>query len=146
MDCVSGSNECIVPDSTMDAIQPDASTSQYLVFRYIFSFIDTSSPILVLGSNTANFTSTSDLFVSYPAIEYWRFEVVYTFATEPSSSALNFQINQPPKNGSCSIKPLNGTTSTLFTISCLKWADQDGIKDYLVYGMFLFLKLSFPVV
>ena len=59
----------------------------------------------------------------------WKFEVVYTFLSETSSSALNFIINQPPYNGSCSINPLNGTTSTLFTISCPNWFDADGIKD-----------------
>ena len=60
----------------------------------------------------------------------WRFEVVFSFASETSSSALNFVINQPPTNGSCSISPLQGTTSTLFTVSCPDWVDDDGIKDY----------------
>jgi hypothetical protein len=72
-------------------------------------------------------------------IEYWRFEVIYSFPSEISSSALNFIINQPPQNGSCSINPLNGTTSTVFTISCPNWFDQDGIQDYSFYSMiFLF--------
>ena len=43
-------------------------------------------------------------------------------------------INQPPRNGSCSIAPSNGTTSTLFTVLCPDWFDEDGIKDYSVYG------------
>jgi hypothetical protein len=50
----------------------------------------------------------------------------------------NFIINSPPINGSCVIYPLNGTTSTLFTITCLNWFDSDGIKDYSFYSM-LFL-------
>ncbi len=95
-----------------------------IVFYFIF-----------IGTNTTNFTSTNSLFLSNPSIEYWRFEVVYSFPTETSSSALNFIINQPPENGSCSISPLNGTTSTLFTISCSNWQDQDGIQDYSVYSM-----------
>ena len=95
-----------------------------------------------LGFNTTNFTSTNNLFLSYPFIEYWRFEVVYTFPSQSTSSALNFIINQPPQNGSCSITPLNGTTTTLFTISCSNWQDQDGIQDYSFYSMFhLFLLL-----
>ncbi len=56
-------------------------------------------------------------------------------------------VNQPPVNGSCSINPLNGTTSSLFTISCPGWVDADGINDYSLYGILnskkLFKKKSF---
>ncbi|CAF1071686.1 unnamed protein product [Adineta steineri] len=86
------------------------------------------------GYNTSNFTATNDLFLHNPQVTFWRFEVVYTFALETSSSALNFIINQPPRNGSCSINPRNGTTSTLFTITCPNWFDEDGVQDYSIYG------------
>ena len=89
----------------------------------------------ILGGNTTNFTSTNQLFLVNPQITLWRFEVVYGFISETSLSALNFIINQPPSNGSCSIGPLNGTTSTLFSISCPDWFDEDGIKSYSIYGM-----------
>lgn len=59
--------------------------------------------------------------------------MVYSFPSEISSSALNFVINQPPTNGSCSISPSNGTTTTLFRVSCLDWFDQDEIKDYSLF-------------
>jgi len=86
------------------------------------------------GKNTSNFTAMNQLFLQYPSIQVWRFEVVYSFLTEISTSALNFIINQPPQNGSCSISPSNnGTTSTLFTILCSNWYDEDEIKDYSVY-------------
>ena len=88
-----------------------------------------------VGINTTNFTATNELFSNNPQIVYWRFEVVYGFVSEISSSALNFVINQPPRNGSCSISPLNGTTLTLFSISCLDWFDEDDIKDYSLYGI-----------
>jgi hypothetical protein len=74
------------------------------------------------------------LFLENPLVLYWRFEVVYSFISQISSSALNFVINQPPINGSCSINPLNGTINTLFTITCSNWVDNDGIKDYSLYG------------
>jgi len=74
------------------------------------------------------------LFLQNPDIQFWKFEVVYSFPTEISISALNFLINQPPKNGSCSISPTNGTTTTSFQISCPDWIDEDGIKDYSVYS------------
>ena len=95
-----------------------------------------------LGTYTTNFTATNNLFLSNPLIEYWRFEVVYSFSSETTSSALNFIINQPPQNGSCSISPLSGTTSTLFTVSCQDWEDQDGIQDYSIYSTIVFLKIS----
>ncbi|CAF4263664.1 unnamed protein product, partial [Adineta steineri] len=59
---------------------------------------------------------------------------IYTFRSEISSSSLNFIINQPPVNGSCSITPLNGTTSSLFDILCPDWFDEDDIKDYSIYS------------
>jgi len=90
--------------------------------------------IWFFGRRTSNFTSTNQLFLNNSQIKLWKFEVVYSFPTETSVSALNFLINQPPSNGSCSISPLNGTTMTLFTISCLNWFDEDGIKDYTVYS------------
>lgn len=90
------------------------------------------------GANTTNFTATSDLFVDNPQIKYWRFEVVYAFSSKNSTSALNFQINQPPENGFCSIEPQNGTTSTLFTIFCSNWTDENGIQSYSLYGTNLF--------
>ena len=63
--------------------------------------------------------------------------MVFLFPTETSSSALNFVANQPPQNGSCSVSPLSGTTSTVFTISCPQWQDPDGIKDYSFYSEIL---------
>ena len=100
--------------------------------------------IWFFGTNTSNFTAINNLFLNNPQVQYWRFEVVYSFIFEISSSSLNFVINQPPCNGSCSISPLNGTTSTLFTISCPDWFDQDDIKDYSIYGIsFLFSGILF---
>ncbi|UJR12876.1 hypothetical protein I4U23_017050 [Adineta vaga] len=62
-----------------------------------------------------------------------RFEVIYTFLNETSTSVLNFVTNQSPSNGSCSINPLNGTTTTAFNISCSNWFDSDGVRDYTLY-------------
>ncbi|CAF4375447.1 unnamed protein product, partial [Adineta steineri] len=86
------------------------------------------------GTNTSNFTATDQLFLNNLQISLWRFEVVYTFLSAISTSALNFIINQPPSNGSCSINPLNGTITTLFTIECPDWYDIDGIQDYSLYA------------
>ncbi|CAF4266966.1 unnamed protein product, partial [Adineta steineri] len=85
-------------------------------------------------TNTSNFTATDLLFLNNLQISLWRFEVVYTFQSAISTSALNFIINHPPANGSCSINPLSGTITTLFTIECSDWYDVDGIQDYSLYA------------
>ena len=89
---------------------------------------------LILGQNSSNFTAASRLFTENSSIRLWRFEVVYIFTNEQSSSSITFTINQPPSNGSCLISPTNGSITTVFTISCMHWYDEDGIKDYSVYG------------
>ncbi len=94
----------------------------------------------ISGINTKRFTAFNTLFLNNRNIIYWRFEVVYKFPTESSLSALNFVINQPPENGSCSIDPPNGTTTTLFTINCTGWIDEDNIKDYSFYREKIFLR------
>ena len=102
----------------------------------LFHRTDSLSFLNLLGRHTDRFTSINQLFLANPQKTMWRFEVVYTFASESSSSALNFVINQPPSNGSCTIDPLNGTTLTKFNVSCPHWFDQDDIKDYSVYSWF----------
>ena len=46
---------------------------------------------------------------------------------------MDFVINTPPSNGSCSVTPLTGSTSTVFTLACSQWIDLEGIKDYSFY-------------
>ena len=94
-------------------------------------------------TTSSNFTVTNQLFIQNPTIQFWKFEVVYSFPSETSTSALNFVINQPPQNGSCSIFPSNGTTTTLFQISCPDWFDEDGIKNYSLYSFSNQLTIAF---
>ncbi|UJR19400.1 hypothetical protein I4U23_022530 [Adineta vaga] len=88
---------------------------------------------LFFGLNTANLLVMSDLFIL--TIEYWRFQVIYEFESERIENHFDMKVNNGPKNGFCSINPLNGTVLTLFTINCTNWFDQDEIKDYLIYGL-----------
>ncbi|CAF4796845.1 unnamed protein product, partial [Rotaria socialis] len=90
--------------------------------------------IWFFGAYTTNFTASNQLFQENRNIAFWRFEVVYTIGQEKSLSALNFEINQPPTPGICSIAPSNGKTTTKFNISCGGWNDTDGIKDYSFYA------------
>ncbi len=96
--------------------------------------------------DTKRFTAVNTLFLNNRDIIYWRFEVVYTFPNESSLSALNFVINQRPENGSCSIDPPNGTTTTLFTINCTDWIDEDHIKDYSFYRENIFFKKKTGII
>ena len=100
-----------------------------------FNKMDDYNNIWFYGRNTTNFTATNDLFRHYPNETHWKFEVVYSFGSITSSSALNFEINPPPSNGLCHISPSNGTTTTVFTITCSNWSNQDNIKDYSLYSM-----------
>ena len=62
----------------------------------------------------------------------------YSFAKSTSF----FAVNRLPKNGSCSVTPLNGTASkTNFTFKCQNWVDEDGsIAKYEFLGtLFNFL-------
>lgn len=119
----------------MDTLQSNAALRKYLVLRYgrpVSRRVDVNED--VLGASTSNFTALNKLFLNNPLVVYWRFEVTYSFDSDSSHSALNFIINQPPQNGSCSISPQNGTTSTVFTIDCPNWFDEDQIGDYSLYG------------
>jgi len=95
------------------------------------------------GTTSSNFTVKNQLFLQNPNIEFWRFEVIYSFSSRTSTGVLNFVLNQPPQNGSCSIFPSNGTTTTLFQISCSNWSDEDGIKDYSLYSFTNQLMIAF---
>ncbi|CAF0947824.1 unnamed protein product [Adineta steineri] len=111
----------------------DNSTSSNSTQWTLFNNTILYENIWFFGTNTSNFTATDQLFLNNFQISLWRFEVVYTFLSAISTSALNFIINQPPANGSCSINPLSGTITTLFTIECPNWYDVDGMQDYSLY-------------
>lgn len=87
------------------------------------------------GLNTPKFTISEKIFSDKWKTDYWRFDAVYSFVSGISSSSLYLQINHPPEGGNCTISPNKGTSSTLFTLSCINWSDIDGIKDYSIYGM-----------
>ena len=85
--------------------------------------------------NSADLKIPSDFFgENTNEIISWQFTVFYSFPEQIINKTITIQINKPPKNGSCSIDPLNGTVDTLFTINCSNWTDPDEIKDYTYYG------------
>jgi len=85
--------------------------------------------IWFFGRNTTNFTC----LIHFRNETHWKFEVIYQFEGINSSSALNFEINPPPSNGSCEINPRNGTTNTLFNVTCSHWKIKENIKEYSLF-------------
>jgi len=120
---------------TWNVYSGQANSSLWILFNQTQNYF--------FGTTSSNFTVTNQLFIQNPTIEFWKFEVVYSFPNKTSTSALHFVINQPPQNGSCSISPSNGTTTTLFSISCPDWFDEDGIKDYSLYSFTNQLMIAF---
>ena len=102
--------------------------------------------LIILGNNTNHLTVSKELFVKNPLINYWKFEVIYLFSTGISLSSIHFNKSPSLLNGNCSINPLNGTTKTLFYISCSNWFNENDIQDYSFYGlMFIFFSVKiFP--
>ena len=90
--------------------------------------------LVSLGLNRKNLTVLEEFFNQNSKILHWRFELIYFFRLTNSSTTLDIEINQSPKNGRCSIDPSNGTSLTLFTIDCFNWTDKDEIKDWTFYG------------
>ena len=68
--------------------------------------------------------------------------MTFLFVSASSSSALTLVINRSLYNGSCSIDPSNGTTSTVFTLFRPHWFDENEIKDYSIQGTHQRLSLS----
>jgi len=85
--------------------------------------------IWFFGRNTTNFTC----LIHFRNETHWKVEIIYQFEGMNSSSALNFEINPPPSNGSCEINPRNGTTNTLFNITCSHWKIKENIKEYSLF-------------
>jgi len=103
--------------------------TKWILFDQMTNFED----IWFFGRNTTNFTSTNNLFDHFRNETHWKFEVIYQFEGMNSSSALNFEINPPPSNGSCEINPRNGTTNTLFNVTCSHWKIKENIKEYSLF-------------
>jgi hypothetical protein len=87
------------------------------------------------GLTEKNLTINKELFDAYDHVEDWRFQVIYSFEFQTIEQTFDVQINDRPRNGSCSIQPASGDLLTVFTIRCAEWHDDDGINDYLIYGL-----------
>lgn len=102
---------------------------------------DSSIEYLTMGSKTAELTLFKSIFDTFNFVNFWRIyfdTTVYdsNANTVVGSTFINFQVNQKPFNGTCTIDSLNGFAFyTLFKIECLNWLDKDGyITRYEYFG------------
>ena len=94
-----------------------------------------------VGENSLDLTVFSVAFQNNTDTTIWKFKLDITTISSTNgistgSSSLIIFINRMPKNGSCSITPLNGVVlNTDFTIVCQNWYDSDGsIQRYNYYA------------
>jgi hypothetical protein len=102
--------------------------------------LENQSYYFTTDSSKLNLAIRKELFQDFSTFKYWKIELVsFSFDKNlTTSSSLLFYVNQPPVPGMCNINPKNGTTSTLFTIYCTDWKDDDGgLVNYAFYGNFL---------
>ncbi len=118
---------------TFNLYQMDPSLKEWILFTNNSYYYST-------GLSNEYLVILKDLFRDFPVQHFWKVESniqLTTFAgdTLTASSSIVFYVNFAPLNGMCSISPWVGTTSTLFTISCPNWIDNEGdIVSYSYYG------------
>ena len=93
-----------------------------------WSLLEGPSPYL-FGQNEKNLTIGRGFFESFPSVQSWRFRVI---SSSSETGDFFVEMNDPPRNGSCSISPLTGDLFTEFSIICRDWFDENPIKDYLL--------------
>jgi hypothetical protein len=106
--------------------------------------INFNTCVFFQGYNTKELVVPKEVFAANPSTKIWKFELsMRTLARETGissgSTSVIVIINQLPRDGSCTVSPLNGIAfNTTFTISCMNWKDIDGsIEQYAFYGVLL---------
>jgi len=116
------------------------------IFTYYLYMLNSSSNQWIPFTNNSYYyytglnpqtdlTIKEELFHDFPSQTILKVELnVYVPSKNSSGSAsILFIVNFPPRNGLCDISPKNGTTYTLFSISCWNWMDTDGYLDAFAY-------------
>ena len=114
---------------TYNLYQLDTITNQWLLF--------TNSSYYYTENNGLSLTMLENLFSDYSSQTIWKVELVALIPSRNASgsSSVMFYVNFPPRSGSCDVNPKNGSTNTLFSISCSNWVDPDGVVvSYAYYG------------
>jgi hypothetical protein len=111
----------------------DSSSNNWIPFTnesYFYTSIESDMNLIVL----------KDIFKLHPHQLIWKVEyrtTVLSYAQKnlTGESSILFYVNRPPLNGTCDIKPKNGSTNDLFYITCEKWSDDEGsVSSYSFFG------------
>ena len=78
-------NCSLIQKITWNVYSGQANSSLWILFNQTQNYF--------FGKSSSNFTVTNQLFLLNPNVKFWKFEVVYSFLNETSTSALNFLIN-----------------------------------------------------
>jgi hypothetical protein len=100
--------------------------------------------ICFAAKSSSSFTIDNQLFLAYPAINYWKVSISSITNKLAGSSSLVFKINKLPSGGQCSVSPLIGYAKiTDFTFVCSNWYDPNGgsISRYEFYSNFFIIHL-----
>jgi hypothetical protein len=104
-----------------------------------WTLFNTSHYFFTIGQANEELVISSSLFSDYK-YSFWKIQLSsYSNGyIQPGNSSIVFFVNYPPKNGTCNVNPINGTTSVDFTIVCQNWIDPDGVSKYVYYGTLFF--------
>ena len=112
----------------------DSSSNTWILFT-------NSSYYFTWGSSNSNLTILKNLFDDHSLQTIWKIQlnviVAYGNQSYTGSTSVQVLVNYPPLLGVCDINPRNGTTSTLFQISCNGWTDVSGtVTLFSFYGIY----------
>ena len=93
------------------------------------------------GPLNSGLAISKNLFTDYPSQLIWKIQlninVGYSNQTYAGSTSMAIYVNFSPLPGICDINPKNGTTNTLFQITCNGWTDNLGsVAFYSYFGIF----------
>ena len=131
-------NGCETSDNSFVYTLYMLNSNQWIQFTNVSYYFYTGS------MPQTSLTVKEDLFKENVFQEIWKIELnVFVSSTNKSGSAsIIFYVNFPPQQGSCDINPKNGTTNTLFSISCINWFDSNGIlTSFYYYGIVILFKI-----
>lgn len=92
------------------------------------------------GVNSAAVAVRTTVYADHPEATNFKFRVLVTSGAgtdmETTGQAeMVVLINQPPKDGNCSISPAHVSRSEIpFEVTCTGWQDDGVIQNYEIYG------------